>query len=410
MDITFHCDHCGQSIVIDEAGAGLALQCPSCGKEITIPPKPAWLGAVNDVLQEAIQMIVEGRNNRGGERLAIEKVLRETGYQPEPGDEGTMRDFGQEERQNLVIDTNVDMARGYRQAVEQNDPDIVDAYPALELYRAGRREYPRGEPCYPPGSVGSIGWEKRWQEAAEKSPDEDALRAFKKTGRMVALKSSGIWKQLGTLWGDSLGNPYPPFAWNSGMWTMDVDRQDAAGLGLIGPHDKAQPLRGLTPPRFIPMEDPRMTEYLENQPEECGHCGDAKPLKLLCDCDSCGESICPECKAKGCTITGETELTPEERKSAFVCFCEALIAIDGEPFPLRKRVAERILSLCDRAFEFGLKYCCLTSQAHRLRGEALESLGQKEQALREFELAMGQDPKLGLKKRIASLRKECGKE
>jgi len=45
-----------------------------------------------------------------------------------------------------------------------------------------------------------------------------------------------------------------------------------------------------------------------------------------------------------------------------------------------------------------------------LRGEALESLGQKEQALREFELAVEQDPKLGLKRRIASLRKECGKE
>jgi DNA-directed RNA polymerase subunit RPC12/RpoP len=273
MDITFACESCGQQIIVDESGAGLQVPCPRCGKEITIPPKAVWLRAVNDVLRENVQMIVEGRNNSGETRLAIQKVLRETGYQPEPDAEASEEDFRQIERQNLVIETNVSTVRGYRQAVQQNDSDILDFYPALELVQGGYREHHRGDPCYPPGSVGSIGWEKRWQEAAEKSGDEDALKAFKKTGRMVALKSSGLWKQLGTLWGDSIGNPYPPFAWDSSFDTDDVPREDAEEFGLISPDDEAQSQRGLSPPQFIRMEDARITEWLRNQLEECGHCG-----------------------------------------------------------------------------------------------------------------------------------------
>jgi transcription elongation factor Elf1 len=410
MDITFNCDRCGQSLTIDEAGAGLVLQCPSCGKEITIPSKPVWLRAVNDVLRKNVQMILEGRNNPGETRLAIQKVLRETCYQAEPGDEGTPADFRQFERQNLVIESNVAAAGGYRQAVQANDPDLVDEFPALELVRGGYREHHRGDPCHQSGTPGAIGWTERWQEAAEKSGDADACRAFEKSGRMVALKSSGIWQLLGTLWGDSIGNPYPPFAWDSSMWTEEVDRDDAGSLGLIGLHDAAKPRRGLTPPQFIPIEDERMTEWLQNQPGKCDHCGEAKPSRLLTVCETCEEAMCPDCKSKGCAGPSQ----PEPR-NAFDCFNQASDEMtgetgetEGEPSPLRKEVAERVLSLCNRAFEFGFaeKYHYAISRTHRMRGEALESLGRKEEALREYELAMEQDPKVGLKKRIAALRKQ----
>ncbi len=36
-DISFDCDHCGQNIVIEEAGAGLIVQCPKCGKSLNVP-------------------------------------------------------------------------------------------------------------------------------------------------------------------------------------------------------------------------------------------------------------------------------------------------------------------------------------------------------------------------------------
>ena len=37
MDITFNCDKCGQQIVIEEAGAGLQVECPTCASSISVP-------------------------------------------------------------------------------------------------------------------------------------------------------------------------------------------------------------------------------------------------------------------------------------------------------------------------------------------------------------------------------------
>jgi predicted RNA-binding Zn-ribbon protein involved in translation (DUF1610 family) len=37
MDITFACESCGQSIVIDEAGAGQLFDCPKCGTPVEVP-------------------------------------------------------------------------------------------------------------------------------------------------------------------------------------------------------------------------------------------------------------------------------------------------------------------------------------------------------------------------------------
>jgi hypothetical protein len=37
MDITFACESCGQSIVIDEGGTGLRVECPKCGQPLTVP-------------------------------------------------------------------------------------------------------------------------------------------------------------------------------------------------------------------------------------------------------------------------------------------------------------------------------------------------------------------------------------
>jgi hypothetical protein len=39
VDITFNCDKCGQSLTIDEAGAGQLVDCPKCGKPLEVPYK-----------------------------------------------------------------------------------------------------------------------------------------------------------------------------------------------------------------------------------------------------------------------------------------------------------------------------------------------------------------------------------
>jgi len=304
MDITFNCTKCGQHLVVDEAGAGLSVPCPKCGNELTIPTKPLWLPVINEKLQEII------RQGKGGSLPKLRDAIEKAGYDPARAgvQPGSPEDLLCRERLDLILDTNFDTGVGFANAQRENDPDIVDAYPAWELVQGGYREHHRGDPCYESGTPGAIGWKERWQEAAEKSGDYDALRAFKNSGRMAALKSSGIWQRLGNLWGDSIGNPYHPFAWDSSMCTEEVDRDDADNLGLIGLRDEAKPQSGLTPPQFIPIEDARMTEWLLNQPEECGHCGEAKPRRILTDCETCEDFICPDCKAKGCEQgVGESE-------------------------------------------------------------------------------------------------------
>jgi hypothetical protein len=67
---------------------------------------------------------------------------------------------------------------------------------------------------------------------------------------MIALKDDPIWDALGNWTGedengkevsDSLGNPYPPFAFNSGMWFKEVARPECYKLGLLQPTQKQNP-------------------------------------------------------------------------------------------------------------------------------------------------------------------------
>ncbi|MSR65548.1 MAG: hypothetical protein EXS18_07195 [Verrucomicrobiae bacterium] len=37
MDITFNCDKCGQSLVVDSQGAGITIKCPKCGRALIVP-------------------------------------------------------------------------------------------------------------------------------------------------------------------------------------------------------------------------------------------------------------------------------------------------------------------------------------------------------------------------------------
>lgn len=134
-------------------------------------------------------------------------------------------------RVELMLNTNTATASGFAQFIQANDPDTIDQYPAWELYRAEEKKDPRN-------------WPQRWQTAAAAAQDGLALRAWVGHGRMAALKDSPIWQSLGDsgLFPDGLDNPYPPFAFNSGMYGLrEVNRQDTIDLGLMSPEDKPQP-------------------------------------------------------------------------------------------------------------------------------------------------------------------------
>ena len=189
-----------------------------------------------DHFYKGIKEVLEGRNNPSDIRLAYNRMVEEEGGEPLSAG-----------RQELIINTNLATARGYGQMMKQNDPDIVDAWPALELIRGGQREYPRGDPHYKEGTDGSYDWDDRWQDALDECDDDPAdvdatQKVFTETGRRIALKDSSIWQALGDGAGgrgDTLGNPFPPFAFESGMVTENVSREECEELGLLDALDTA---------------------------------------------------------------------------------------------------------------------------------------------------------------------------
>lgn len=175
-------------------------------------------------------MTVTEGPNPAALRTFVKDYLKQIDYQPTPGEEGTIKDLSSDQRINLVVKTNVEMAHGAGKYVKENsDPDVVDLYPALELVRFENRKEPRE-------------WPARWSAAVGSDPR--AAGVFQSTGRMVALKSSPVWQALGNGVGgydDTLSNPFPPFAFNSGMWTEEMSRQEAEDIGLLNPGETAQP-------------------------------------------------------------------------------------------------------------------------------------------------------------------------
>lgn len=127
-----------------------------------------------------------------------------------------------EARLRLVLETNIDLARGYGGFAQSQDVDILDEYPAQELYRAEDRKEPRD-------------WPARWEEAGGKFFPGDADYP---EGRMIALKSDPIWEKI-----SAFGLPYAPFDYNSGMDLQDIDRDEAEDLGLIDAGEVVHPQR-----------------------------------------------------------------------------------------------------------------------------------------------------------------------
>lgn len=167
--------------------------------------------------------------NPGEARARLQDVLDNCGY--ESPESGGMTDLRAPRRQNLIIETQREMAESARRACSDT-PIQMHAYPAWELVRREGRDIPRGD------------WPQRWHSAGESVNWEGASR-----DAMVALKGSPIWQALGDGAGgytDTLGNPFPPFAYQSGMGWRDVHRDRALELGL-NPKDAREKLPDLSP-------------------------------------------------------------------------------------------------------------------------------------------------------------------
>lgn len=156
--------------------------------------------------------VTEGKND-ATVRAEIKQLLQSLNY--DPGEKaGSIQDLSSDARINLQLRMNVESAQGYGQFLQGQAEGAIDAYPAQELYRAEDREEPRN-------------WPTRWMQAGG--------QIF--GGRMIALKNDPIWSAI-----NEFGNPFPPLAYNSGMWVRDVSREEAIDLGLLGEGESVVPV------------------------------------------------------------------------------------------------------------------------------------------------------------------------
>lgn len=157
--------------------------------------------------ENAIAEILDGDLDLPTARLRMQEFLAAAGADDPDARLGTdLRSLSSIRRQNLILETNAAMARGYGQYKRGADPVALETFPAQELIRVEPRENVRS-------------WESRWSAAGG---------TIYPGRRMVALKASGIWSAI-----SRFGLPYPPFDFNSGMGVRAVKRSEAEGLGLL---------------------------------------------------------------------------------------------------------------------------------------------------------------------------------
>ena len=199
--------------------------------------------------------ILNGAMNQATGRLRLLKKLAELGYDPAvgfpadmaaipPAERGSLQDLSSTRRLDLVIETNVRMAQNFGRMLAGNRPYELREYPAWELARLFSREIPRGKKVVH-GVISADpanAWEQRWADAAA-AVDWDGVA----NAGFIARKDSPIWQALGEGEGgytDTLRNPFPPFAFRSGMGWRPDKRTEAIRLQLVQPDEIPVPTTG----------------------------------------------------------------------------------------------------------------------------------------------------------------------
>ena len=186
-----------------------------------------YLAKIRDVCTE----LAAGRINAAKARETLLNVLSQIGYDT-TADDGKVSNPVSQRRLDLILDTQRWMAASVARLSLETE-DTLDMYPAWELTRADKPDKPRED------------WPARWNAAGESVGWQGARKGIYYGSGVgigfIALKNSPIWQALGDGVGgfrDTLGNPYPPFAFGSYMDWVDVDRETAERLGLIKPGAK----------------------------------------------------------------------------------------------------------------------------------------------------------------------------
>lgn len=167
-------------------------------------------------VREVCAALSAGKISQADARAQLLAVLSQLGYDTNGPEKLT--NPASVKRLNLILDTQRQMASSVSRLMAQTEATI-HAFPAWELARLESRQVPRAD------------WPARWRAAGNAVNWQGALQ-----DRFIALKSSPIWTAIGNGTGgfsDALHNPYPPFAYSSGLGWLAVSREEAEKLGLL---------------------------------------------------------------------------------------------------------------------------------------------------------------------------------
>jgi len=127
MDITFSCDKCGQPLKIDAVGLGTVVQCPKCGKSLTVP-----------------ETAVSTANSGSAPALLIESAATPVvalTKSPAPDTKPEPIQLSASDQTPVLTQTFIDLLRAdYDRALASFDTDVKDLIQAghelkaLELY------------------------------------------------------------------------------------------------------------------------------------------------------------------------------------------------------------------------------------------------------------------------------------
>lgn len=174
-------------------------------RELAAETARAAKGLIDKEVQPIVAAYIAGELNESEAREELRKRAHYLATAPES-------------RLNLILSTQKRRAQSIGQLMAQ-DPTQLEMYPAWRLTRRAWRMVPRKD------------WPQRWEAAGSAVGFKGALRYD-----FVALKSSPIWDALGRGEGgfkDVLGDPFPPFAFGSGMGWVRVSKEECKELGLV---------------------------------------------------------------------------------------------------------------------------------------------------------------------------------
>ena len=192
-----------------------------------------YLAQIRDVCAR----VLAGEINQATAVKELMDTLTAMGHSPQ--DPGGLTNPASLRRLNLIVDTQTQMAASVARIDNQTEATVA-LWPAWELVRFEDRRVPRQD------------WARRWREAGNAVGWQGALQ-----NRFIALKNSPIWAALGAGAGgfrDTLGNPYPPFAFSSGLDWQEVSAEECKKLGL-NTSDVVKPPRPQLAPGELSIEE-----------------------------------------------------------------------------------------------------------------------------------------------------------